>query len=428
MIKIRWLNSDRTQLTFEQMDDLINDFRNRGIKELAGPSSKPKDWIDYENHTGVFSINRRKLRVDDANPNKREGMQEVYFCNEKQDRIVYWAAKKTTDEVASQKIKAGKLIRDKFEELTDKRMRDVFGVTSYSQFGEIVPKPAYYLNKDFVKVDVDDVKLIDVTSMYPAAIQGKLPTVKECKKVNGRVAPNAEYPFAYYLKSHHCAEFNSFDTHDYFNPLKTPRELRDYLTVVHTNKKAALKYVNVPDEEEVTILMKVAKEELSDTFKYFYHQKELAQKGTYEYDEAKFVMVKGIGTLHLNPEKQSKKITDLNCYYHIAAIVKGRANQKIIDEFKAIQEDGNLPLQVVVDSIIYLQLNKDNRGIKEKKLGTFNIEYEDCTYRCNGNINRYALEKNGELVKVVVSGYKDAAKAVRKLIDIDKYVGDDDDD
>lgn len=427
MIKIRWSNSNRIQLTFEQMDDLINDFRDRGVKELDGPSSRAKDWIDYEDNKGVYSVNNRKLRVNNSDPNKREGMQEVYFCNEKQDRIVYWAAKRTDSEVEAQKIKAGSLIRNKFEELTGKRMRDVFGVTSYLQFGEIVPKPAYYLNKEFTGVNVEDVKLIDVTSMYPAAIQGKLPTVKDYKRINGRVAPTAEYPFAYYLNSHHCAEFNRFDTHNYFTA-KTPRELRDYLTVVHHSKKATPKYINIPDEKEVTILMKAANEEMSDTFKYFYHQKEQAKKGSYEYDEAKVIMVKGIGTLHLNPEKQSKKITDLNCYYHIAAIVKGRANQKIIEEFKAIQEEGNLPLQVVVDSIIYLQLNKDNRGIKEKKLGTFNIEYEDCTYRCNGNINRYALEKDGIIVKAVVSGYKDAAKAVRKLIDIDKYVGDDDND
>ena len=72
MLKIRWTCAERIQLTHSQIEDLICDFRKKNIRELPGekPTTKAKDWIDYTNHTGAFSINRRKLVVDDPDPLK----------------------------------------------------------------------------------------------------------------------------------------------------------------------------------------------------------------------------------------------------------------------------------------------------------------------------------------------------------------------
>lgn len=421
-IKMKWSHSQRVQMTYSEINQLINDFRVKQIKELSAPSTKIEDWIDYNNHTGVFSVNKRKLVNDSTDPLKWDGKIEVYFHDATQNRIVYWAAKRTKDEVLNSQVKVGKIVREKYESLTGKRMRDSFGVTNSKHFSKVVPKPVYYMNPTFNFRTVGNVKLIDVTSMYPASMQGKLPTVNGMQVINGRVAPTADYPFAFYLNSHHCAEFNRFDTHDYTDR-KIPRELVVPLTTVRENGKMVPKYKQVPDCEEVTVLMKASEQEMTSTFDYFYSLKEASEKGSVEYDSAKLVMNKFIGTLHYNPDKRKDtKGLGVFDYYHLAAIAKGRANQTIIDQFKGVQDDGNVVLQVVVDSIIYIKLVDDDRGITEKKLGKFLIEYDNCLYRTADSPNRYVIaDYEGNVKKAVVSGYEAAAQAITKLQDIDKY-------
>ena len=252
--------------------------------------------------------------------------------------------------------------------------------------------------------------------MYPWAATGRMPTTKGMKTVQGRAFPSEEYPFAFYLKSNHVAEYQRFDTHDY---LKLDRDFRNYMNYVTRNGKMKHKYNEVEDKDEVTVLMKAADKELTDTFLYFYHLKEKSKKDTEDYRLAKFIMNAGIGTFHKNPDKRGKE--EINDYYHIAAIVKGRANQKIIDTFNQIREQGNIVLQVIVDGIIYLPLEQDNIGIDKKVLGEFKIEYEDVIYRSNGVLNRYVISDGEKLLKVVLSGYEHGIDLIKKLEDIDLY-------
>ena len=422
MLKIRWTCAERIQLTHSQIEDLICDFRKKNIRELPGekPTTKAKDWIDYINHTGAFSINRRKLVVDDPDPLKREGMIEVFYCNGEQDRIIYWATKQTDKEIKMQQIRAGSKIKERFELCEGgKRMRDAFGVVNSKEYQALVPKPTYYINPAFTYKNIENVKCIDVTSLYPWAIAGKMPTTKGMITLEGRVKPNEEYPFAFYLKSNHVAEYNRFDTHDYFDLTKTPIELRNWLIASKRGNKKLMRFNMIPDDRDVTVLMKASKWEMTRTFLSFYEDKEKYNydKECIEYQTAKFIMNAGIGTLHKSPYR--RKVESINDYYHIAAITLGRANQKMIETFNQIKEEGNIPLQVVVDGISYIELEKDNIGTKEKILGEFNIEAENAIYRSNGILNRYVIADNDlNIIKQRVSGYD---VKLDSIYDIDKY-------
>ena len=91
----------------------------------------------------------------------------------------------------------------------------------------------------------------------------------------------------------------------------------------------------------------------------------------------------------------------------------------MIETFNQIKEEGNIPLQVVVDGISYIELEKDNIGTKEKILGEFNIEAENAIYRSNGILNRYVIADNNlNIIKQRVSGYD---VKLDSIYDIDKY-------
>lgn len=409
--KICWTGVRRTQLTYEEFDLKIEELKARGLVEKIKPSSNIKDWSE-----GVFSIDRRKLRRDSKNPSKREGMETIYSYDPKGDWEIFWASKGSAAEVKQQQLHAGSKIRAKFQELEGKRMRDVFGTVSSKEYRRLVPKPCYFIDNNFMLENIEGTKVIDITSMYPWAATGKMPTTKDMKTVKGRAFPTEEYPFAFYLKSNHVAEYQRFDTHDY---MKLDRDLRNMMITETRNGKVRAKYEFIEDKDEVTVLMKAADKELTNTFLYFYDLKAKSKKDSEDYLLAKFVMNAGIGTFHKNPDKRGKEA--INDYYHIAAIVKGRANQKIIDTFNQIREEGNIVLQVIVDGIIYLPLEKDNVGIRNKVLGEFKIEYEDVIYRSNGLLNRYVISDGDKLLKVVLSGYEHGIDLIKKMDDIDLY-------
>lgn len=409
--KVSWTGVRRTQLTYEEFDLKIEELKARGLVYKIKPSSNIKDWAE-----GVFSIDKRKLRKDSKDPLKREGMETIYSYDAKGDFEIFWACKGSAEEVKAQQLHAGSKIREKFQELEGKRMRDVFGTVSSKDYRNLVPKPCYFIDNNFMLDNIEGTKVIDITSMYPWAATGKMPTTKGMKTIQGRVSPSEEFPFAFYLKSNHVAEYQRFDTHDY---MELDRDFRNFLVSETRKGKVRAKYNWVEDKDEVTVLMKAADKELTDTFLYFYDLKAKSKKDSEDYLLSKFVMNAGIGTFHKNPEKRGKQ--EMNDYYHLAAIVKGRANQKIIDTFKQIREQGNIVLQVIVDGIIYLPLEKDNLGIKEKVLGEFKIEYEDVIYRSNGLLNRYVISDGEKLLKVVLSGYEHGVDLIRKIEDIDLY-------
>lgn len=408
--KLKWVGVERMQVTFAELDKKIEEFKKQGLHEIEKNSSLSA-WA-----SGAFSIDNSKMRAEN------DGLKTLYVYTPENGFAIYWACKTTTTKVKAQQLHVGSLIKAKFQEIEGKRMRDIFGTVSSDDYRRLIPKPVYYIDKRFTFMNVSKVKVIDVTSMYPWASMGDMPTIKGAKTLNGCVAPSSDFPFAFYLKSGHVAEYKRFDTHDYEDFKKIPKNLAQFLLVeTSTSGHLIQKYKSIPDSDEITVLMPKAKKQLTNTFLYFYDLKNAAAKDSDDYNLAKFVMNAGIGCLHRNPAKHG--LNEMPDYYHIAAIIKGRANAKIIETYKQILDNGNLPLQIIVDSVIYIEGNADNLGIKDKKLGEFKIEYSNVNYRSNGLLNRYVLfDKNDNLLKITLSGYENGIEKIKRPEDIDEYV------
>ena len=177
-MKIRWNYAERIQMTYKEFDEIIGELRAKGYKEIE-KSNDLEDWVDRENHIGVFSVDKGRITVFGGKKDQyQQGMKVCYVWPDEGFQKVFWACKETVDEIKVQEIKASKRIHERFTELTGKQMRYVFGVVDSERYQNLVPKPAYYLNEEFTFDNVEDVKMIDITSMYPWACSGRMPTVR----------------------------------------------------------------------------------------------------------------------------------------------------------------------------------------------------------------------------------------------------------
>jgi hypothetical protein len=57
----------------------------------------------------------------------------------------------------------------------------------------------------------------DVSSCFPAELSRTMPTLHGSKLVKGHIKPDEQFPFAFYLNSHHLAIYKEFDTHELNN-------------------------------------------------------------------------------------------------------------------------------------------------------------------------------------------------------------------
>lgn len=280
-----------------------------------------------------------------------------------------------------------------------------FKPVSSEDYKNIVPKPVYYVNRGLLLKNIGNVQYSDVSSMYPANARGRLPDAHTAQKFDGRVEPNEEYPFAFYLKSNHCAEYGVFDTHEYMSlPTKY------YMWQCYTDGKPI--YNDVKDEDEVTVLMKASKYEMTKVFEEIYQRK-------LDGDPiAKAVANIGIGTLHRNPSTYHYKV--MHDYYHVAAIILGRSNRMQYDMIEKIENNGGTLLQAIVDSLIYI--GEENYGIDTKVLGEYYNEFHQTVNYRAANINKYVIYNDeGNILKYVVSGVDKEMQNIKTPEDIDMY-------
>ena len=220
--------------------------------------------------------------------------------------------------------RAYSLLSSKFKELNNVTMNQAFGATQ-EEFKRCIPKQLCYFNKKFLNKEIL-YSSIDACSQYPASICGKLPDARTAVVKEGTIAPTADFPFAFYINSGHCAEYKVFDTHDWINE---DQRLWQYLFRMRKTESWTLKQ-ELTDDKDITILMKPSKYELTDVMTYFYNLKEqVSDHESEEYKNAKLVMNAAIGMMH-----QKKYST--NKYAHLVAICLGRANQKILDTARKI--------------------------------------------------------------------------------------------
>lgn len=258
--------------------------------------------------------------------------------------------------------KANSIEQRIFKELNGVTERQAFGYSD-PELNKCVPKQLYYVNSRWLNKKITCAGKADFSSHYPANICGPLPNWDKLKRIDGTAKPTSDYPFAFYTRSGHLAEYRRFDTHDWIY-----EDLCGDLFGFH-HKKIAF-------EDDVTILCPASKYSLDKTVEYLYTKKNAGED--IDGIPAKTILVSSIGYKHLRGAFNTR-----NRLYHLAAICIGRANQKMIDLFN---DSPKTVLQIIVDGIIYMGAHE--LGAHTKSLGALHQEITDNSFIMRG-ANQY---------------------------------------
>ena len=283
-------------------------------------------------------------------------------------------------------------------------LKRAFGYTE-EKFKRCIPKNFSYYNESYNKPLITSG--VDFSSAWPASAQGRLPDAHDMKEYDGTVAPNEEYPFAFYINSGHVAEYGVFDTHDWLISKLSDGMFRD-------GKDKKDKYPQnqwLKPEEDKTILMKASKYELGKYYKKFYDMR-------HDNPDAKLYANASLGYMHLYNYKQCMLA-------HIVAIVLARAQQKT---FEVLQEVGEMNvIHAVVDGVVYkgsYQIGEDT-----KYFGCLHQEWVGKMSRFRKTNQYIIMNSDGTCFKVIHGGYschKDGSPinedTVKSLKDFDNWV------
>ena len=223
----------------------------------------------------------------------------------------------------------------------------------YFDIKKCVPVQVQYLNYKFKGKIVTGCTKADVSSAFPTQMTKDLPTLHDCKRVKGRVEPNEDFPFAFYIKSHHIKTLDGIDTRKFCNEFYSMY----YFTV----------YENVDESEDETILChampKAEHDALADAFKDLYEHRK-------EDSNLKFFMNASIGFFQLNSNPRLS---------FISAIVIARCNSDMFERAKKLQKNKKEVLFIATDSIAW-KGGEDKIATDEKYLGSFTYEGKNIKF------------------------------------------------
>ena len=223
----------------------------------------------------------------------------------------------------------------------------------YFDIKKCVPVQVQYLNNKFKGKIVTGCTKADVSSAFPTQMTKALPTLHDCKRVKGRVEPNEDFPFAFYIKSHHIKTLDGIDTRKFCNEFYSMY----YFTV----------YENVDESEDETILChampKAEHDALADAFKDLYEHRK-------EDSNLKFFMNASIGFFQLNSNPRLS---------FISAIVIARCNSDMFERAKKLQKNKKEVLFIATDSIAW-KGGEDKIATDEKYLGSFTYEGKNIKF------------------------------------------------
>lgn len=220
----------------------------------------------------------------------------------------------------------------------------------YTMIKKCVPVQIQYMNSYYSGKDVKNVFKADVSSAFPTQIMKDLPTLHDCKVVNGKAEPSAEYPFAFYVNSHHIKTYDGYDS-------------KDLHSVYYSEYYSCIDDV----KEEVTILCKKMSEKhhkaLAEAFKDCYdHRKDDSMN--------KFIMNASIGYFHRNNNPALS---------FISAIVILRCNIDMLRRCAKLIDEGNEILFIATDSIAWIG-NLSDVATDDKYLGSFTYEAKNTRF------------------------------------------------
>lgn len=266
----------------------------------------------------------------------------------------------TLGETSGEEDNAGiayNVFRQKTKEILGQSFESLVGglPEELHKFRYCVPSPINWVHPMFAGKEIRGCVKADICSAYGTEGSKPIPDLhaKARKVVDGRVEPNEEFPFAFYLQSGEMSIWGEGNSWDY----------------------AASRYMGGQKRkvvaEEQTLLCKAAPKTLRPVFEYFYDNRK-----TNEY--FKFVMVASIGMFH----RRRFTGTTTNMW-PIAAVIKFRCNKRIVDYCDELVSKGQVPLLINTDSITWRGTDT-SITTKEKKLGNFALEHANCSLLYSG--------------------------------------------
>lgn len=265
----------------------------------------------------------------------------------------------------------------------------------YEDVKKCVISPFDYCNDHFTNRKIKVYKA-DVSSAYPFELTKSLPTFHDCKRINGRVEPTKEYPFAFYIKSRHVKIFNELYTRDFKNTLYPYRSIGRVWNPLDS----------VKPEDDITILCKEEKE----YSKYIQQIAYDLYNGRKEHPEYKIWLNAFIGKL------QSNSNPFASC---VSAVIIARCAYNMIKRCEVLRNENNIPVLVNTDSISWININPSSVYTTEKKIGNFVLEYAGTDmYIKSVKAYQYITEEG---CKTVFAGVKKEISKLIKFGDISNY-------
>lgn len=265
-------------------------------------------------------------------------------------------------------------LQKEFKEKNGLTLRKAFGYVG-EEYKTCIPKSFVYMNMKLQRKIMHCVSSIDGCSQYPSSLCGDLPDSHDCQFYTGTVKPNAEYPFAFYLKSGHIAQYQAFDSHNWKN-----NYYYNYLFDFYKFNG------RIEPEDDETVLMAKSQFRFDDLMQKYYDQRK-------DNPEAKMILNSTIGYFHTKNYKEFQLA-------HLAAVCIARSNQKMLDKIVEIGIDKII--QIVVDGIMYIGDQKF--GQDKKQFGKFYQEYLGCSCYIRG-MNAYIIKDGDKVIKVKHGAY-----------------------
>lgn len=274
--------------------------------------------------------------------------------------------------------KAEIVTRYLFEELEGVDLRTAFGYCDRSIINNCIPNSVYYYDDTASMVEINNVGIIDVVSMFPSCSMGKMPTMEGAVERKGRQKPTQDYPFCYYLRSGGSAEFGKYDSDEFYS-MTYGRKLADSKSMKDIGSHSHPKQI-IDDKDELTLMCKASDYQLDDVLMPIYDLKKENKLNPTEPTlmlgtEPKLILNAFIGTLHRSNINNKKLRLD-----HLAVIIINRAIKKIMAKAREIEVAGGQILQIVVDSVIYRDDKNRNWGQISPKIGEFEQEVRGARY------------------------------------------------
>lgn len=231
----------------------------------------------------------------------------------------------------------------------------------------------------------------DVSSCFPYEASKTLPDLSKAILKDGRVEPSKEYPFAFYLNSHHIKIYNELDTRELLkSKFYNPSVMID----------GTQRYKNVSDEDEKTLLLPVSKYTLKKELEKFYEIRKIDAN-------AKLIMNSFIGYLQGNASPIAPQIS---------AVVIARSIARQIKYAEIIEKKGNEVILINTDSVGWIGDAVPEIIDKDKFMGANNLEHANAEI-CLMGVKKYQI-KDGEIVKTVISGVSKTITEKMKFLEI----------